>query len=179
MLFTLAVTNKQLLPFTLWTYCILHIFLQETQIRKLKLSLEPWREIVLYSNKVLLWEQKYYASALLTGIIKYYSTFCEVNLLWLSGITFLFTIILLADPSILTVISLTGLALTLADYFMPLILQSIFKPEMWSGDKQKEFEEICTNIILYKTKAELLLSSYCRMRVTNPKLVSVIFRFIF
>lgn len=91
----------------------------------------------------------------------------------------MFTIILFADPSILTVISLTGLALTLADYFMPLILQSIFKPEMWSGDKQKEFEEICTNIILYKTKAELLLSSYCRMRVTNPKLVSVIFSFIY
>lgn len=95
-----------------------------------------------------------------------------------SGITLLFTVILLANPSILTVISLTGLALTLADYFMPLILQSIFKPEMWSGDKQKEFEEICTNIILYKTKAELLLSSYSRMRVTNSKLVSIILRFI-
>ncbi|XP_066248002.1 ADP-ribosylation factor-like protein 6-interacting protein 1 [Euwallacea similis] len=124
----------------------------ETQIRKLKLSMEPWRELVLFTNKLLLWERNFYATGLLAGT------------------TVLFTLILFCDPNVLTIMSLIGIAITLSDYFMPIILSSVFKPETWTPEKQKEYEEICTNIILYKTKSQLLISSFCRMRVTNPKL---------
>ncbi|XP_066146272.1 ADP-ribosylation factor-like protein 6-interacting protein 1 [Euwallacea fornicatus] len=133
-------------------YKISPLLSMETQIRKLKLSMEPWRELVLFTNKLLLWERNFYATGLLAGT------------------TVLFTLILFCDPNVLTIISLIGIAITLSDYFIPIILNSVFRSETWTPEKQKEYEEICTNIILYKTKSELLISSFCRMRVTNPKL---------
>ncbi|KAF7286371.1 ADP-ribosylation factor-like 6 interacting protein 1 [Rhynchophorus ferrugineus] len=124
----------------------------DTQIRKLKLSMEPCRELVLQINSILLWEKQWHSTALLAGA------------------SFLFTILWLSDPNVLTVISLAGLVITVLDYCLPIILSTVFKSETWSSEKQKQYEEICTNIILYKTKAELLVSSYSRMRVTNPKM---------
>ncbi|XP_050313118.1 ADP-ribosylation factor-like protein 6-interacting protein 1 [Anthonomus grandis grandis] len=124
----------------------------ESQIRKLKLSLEPYRELMLHANKVVLWEKQWHS----TGI--------------LAATSVVFTIIWLQNPNMLSMVAFMGLLITIADCFMPTVLSSIYTVEMWSGEKQKEYEEICTSIILYKTKAELLMSSYWRMRVTNPKL---------
>lgn len=124
----------------------------ETQIRKLKLSLEPYRELILQINEILFWEKQWHSTALLAGT------------------SIIFTIIWLCNPNVLTILSLLGLIVTVGDYVLPIALSSLFKADIWTGEKQKEFEEVCTNIVLYKTKTELLVSSYCRMRVTNPKL---------
>lgn len=41
--------------------------LQEEQIRGLKINLEGWKEVVLYTQKVLIWEQNWHPTALLGG----------------------------------------------------------------------------------------------------------------
>lgn len=88
------------------------------------------------------------------------------------GVTVFFTLTWLSEPNLLTILALIGLILTISDYVLPSVIFSIFKNETWTDEKQSKYEEICTNIILYKTKLELLVTSYYRMRVTNPKLVS-------
>ncbi|KAJ8950407.1 hypothetical protein NQ318_003683, partial [Aromia moschata] len=124
----------------------------ESQIRKLKISMETWREVILKANEILLWEKQWHPTALI------------------GGCTVLFMLLWLFEPNILTVISLLGLVITVGDYILPSVISSIFKSELWTVEKQRQYEEICTNVILYKTKLELLISSYYRMRVTNSKL---------
>ncbi|XP_023013932.1 ADP-ribosylation factor-like 6 interacting protein 1 isoform X2 [Leptinotarsa decemlineata] len=124
----------------------------ESQIRKLRLSMEAYRELMLHGNSILLWEKQWHSSAII------------------GGCTVIFMLIWLSDPNILTILSLLGMLITLADYTLPMIISSIFKEDTWNNGKQKQYEDICTNIILYKTKFELLLDSYYRMRVTNPKM---------
>lgn len=124
----------------------------ESQIRKLRLSMEDYRELILNINSLLLWEKQWHPTAILTG--------CTV----------LFTLLWLSDPTVLTIISSIGLLLTIGDYVLPTVVASIFKNDNWNAHKQNEYEEICTNIVLYKTKFELLVTSYYRMRVTNSKM---------
>lgn len=88
-----------------------------------------------------------------------------------SATTAFFTFTWLCDLSFLTMLSLLGIFITLADYTLPLIVNSLFKNEHWSAHKQKKFDEFCTNVILYKTKTELSITTFYKMRVNNPKMV--------
>ncbi|XP_018561938.1 ADP-ribosylation factor-like protein 6-interacting protein 1 isoform X2 [Anoplophora glabripennis] len=124
----------------------------ESQIRKLRLSLETWREVILRINEIMLWKKQWYSTAIM------------------GGCTVMFMLIWLFEPNLLTIISLLGLVITVGDYVLPALIATLFKAEMWTSEKQTQYEEICTNIVLYKTKFELLLSSYYRMKVTNSKL---------
>ncbi|KAJ8915087.1 hypothetical protein NQ315_014342 [Exocentrus adspersus] len=124
----------------------------ESQIRKLRLSMETWREVILKANEVLLWKHQWHPTAMI------------------GGCTVVFMLLWLLEPNILTVVSLVGLFITIADYILPTLVSSLFKTEVWTSEKQSQYEEICTNIILHKTKLELLISSYYRMKVTNSKL---------
>lgn len=76
----------------------------------------------------------------------------------------------LANPNNLSILSVIGLIVTVADYIVPSLSTSIFKQE-FTEEQQQQYDDICTNIVLIKTKAELLLSSFFKMRVKNPKLV--------
>lgn len=85
----------------------------------------------------------------------------------------------LSEPSTLTIISLIGLFLTIGDYILPTIVYSLYKNEDWDRERQQKYEEICTNLIIFRTKLELLLTSYYRMRLTNPKLVRTVNNMIY
>lgn len=97
------------------------------------------------------------------------------RIIYISGCTVAFMLLWLSEPSTLTVVSIIGLIITTSDYILPKIVSSLYKNEDWDREKQQRYEEICTNIIIYRTKLELLLTSYYRMRVTNPKMVRVIY----
>ncbi|XP_019875468.1 ADP-ribosylation factor-like protein 6-interacting protein 1 isoform X2 [Aethina tumida] len=125
---------------------------EDAQIRRLKQSLEPLKELVVQANSVLLWEKDWHSSAIV------------------GATTAFFTFTWLCDPSFLTMLSLLGIFITLADYTLPLIVNSLFKNEHWSAHKQKKFDEFCTNVILYKTKTELSITTFYKMRVNNPKM---------
>jgi hypothetical protein len=80
----------------------------------------------------------------------------------------------LLDPSILTVVSVFGLCVTVSDYVIPSVASSFFKPEKWTARREKEFEELCTNIVLYKARLELTWSRYYKLKTTNRKLVRLL-----
>ncbi|XP_018336434.1 ADP-ribosylation factor-like protein 6-interacting protein 1 isoform X3 [Agrilus planipennis] len=125
---------------------------QELEIRKLKRTLENWREIVLPLSSVLKWEKNWYPGAVL------------------GGSTLLFLVLWLLDPSILTTFSLLGLTLTISDYLVPLLISSIYKPDSWTAKKEMEFEGICRSLVIYKTKLQFSLITYYKMRTDRPKL---------
>jgi hypothetical protein len=130
---------------------------QEAQIRKLKHGLENWKEIALQGKKVFIWERQWHPTALV------------------GGSTVLFMFLWLLDPSILTVVSVFGLCVTVSDYVIPSVASSFFKPEKWTARREKEFEELCTNIVLYKARLELTWSRYYKLKTTNRKLVRLLF----
>lgn len=86
--------------------------------------------------------------------------------------TIFFTLLWLLNPSVLSFISVFGLTVTICDYVVPLISRSLFKSDIWTDTEEKEYEDICTSIVLYKTKIRLSIDSYLRLRSTKPKIVS-------
>jgi hypothetical protein len=130
--------------------------LMEAQIRKLKHGLENWKEIALQGKKVFIWERQWHPTALV------------------GGSTVLFMFLWLLDPSILTVVSVFGLCVTVSDYVIPSVASSFFKPEKWTARREKEFEELCTNIVLYKARLELTWSRYYKLKTTNRKLYFIL-----
>lgn len=85
--------------------------------------------------------------------------------------TIFFTLLWLLNPSILSFVSIFGLTITICDYVVPIISRSLFKSGIWTDAEEKEYEDICTSIVLYKSKARLAIDSYFLLRTTKPKLV--------
>lgn len=77
----------------------------------------------------------------------------------------------LSEPSLLTTISVLGLIVTLADYLMPSVLASLCNGNNWSHGKEKQVDDICRTVILYKTKVECSCRSFYGMRTSRPKIV--------
>ncbi|EFA10290.2 ADP-ribosylation factor-like protein 6-interacting protein 1 isoform X1 [Tribolium castaneum] len=139
-------------PYETREYKFTYPSIMEAQIRKLRHGLENWREIILGAKRVLVWEKQWHPTAIV------------------GGSTILFTFLWLLDPSILTVFSVFGLVLTIFDYLIPSIGSSMFKPEMWTARKEQEYEEFCTNVILYKARLELSWARFYKMKSTNRKM---------
>jgi hypothetical protein len=102
------------------------------------------------------------------------SRLITITILVVVGSTVLFMFLWLLDPSILTVVSVFGLCVTVSDYVIPSVASSFFKPEKWTARREKEFEELCTNIVLYKARLELTWSRYYKLKTTNRKLVRLL-----
>lgn len=122
------------------------------QTIKMKNDLNHWKEIILFTKSVLLWDKQWYPEAII-GVP-----------------TIIFMLLWLSSPSVLTTVALIGLFVTLADYFVPILAVMYFKPELWSKAKDQEFEDICRNLIVYRTKLSFTIQSYFIMRITKPKL---------
>lgn len=78
----------------------------------------------------------------------------------------------LAEPSLLTTISVIGLIVTLTDYLLPTVLSTFITQENWTVAKEKEFEDVCRTVVLYKTKFSTVFHSFYLLRTTKPKIVS-------
>lgn len=101
----------------------------------MKHGLEESREIILLLNSVLKWEKSFYP-----GI-----TFGVISLAFL--------ILWSLDLSLLTLVSLIALIGSVLDYVFPIISKAVFKPENWTGVKEKSFEDACNEILNIKSKA--------------------------
>jgi len=107
---------------------------QTKQFNKLKHDLEEYRELILLLSSVLKWEKKFYP-----GII-------------FGAITFLFIVLWYLNLSLLTLVSVIGLATILIDYGYPIVSKVVFKPENWTGAQEKEFEEVVNGLLSVKLK---------------------------
>uniref|UniRef100_A0A1B6I0Y5 RETREG1-3/ARL6IP-like N-terminal reticulon-homology domain-containing protein n=1 Tax=Homalodisca liturata TaxID=320908 RepID=A0A1B6I0Y5_9HEMI len=125
---------------------------EKDNVKKLKRELEGWREIILQLHSVLLWENQWYPG-LVAGVS-----------------TAVFTLLWLLEPSLLTTVSFIGLLVTLLDYLVPTVCAGLYRPENWTGAKEKQFEEICRTLALCYSAASHQLQAFKELKVTSPKL---------
>ncbi|XP_065212809.1 ADP-ribosylation factor-like protein 6-interacting protein 1 [Planococcus citri] len=132
--------------------------------KKIKHSLENWREIVLPVYEVLLWKNIPLYPALIFGIS-----------------TIAFIIVILLDPTLLSFASSLALFLVLLDYFAPIVISKIFNPQSWTGPKEKKLDEICSNLACSYISVKSSVAYFCSLKETNPKLyyLPVIFGLLF
>ncbi|CAG9760598.1 unnamed protein product [Ceutorhynchus assimilis] len=119
---------------------------------KLMATMKPYRELILLLNRVLLWDKPWYSTAILAGS------------------SMVFTMIWLWNPNVMSIVGFMGIIATLLDFFLIPLQSFLFKRQMWTEEKQKEYQSICTNVIFYKVNAEQFMTSYYKMRVTKPKM---------
>ena len=103
---------------------------KEAQITRVRLTLDDWKEVLVLGKRVLDWEQPYHPG-LIFGIVTLH--FIVVNW-WL-------------EPSLTTLLSLTLLKLTVADYLLPVVGPKIFPMEHWGSRQEHEFNVICETIV--------------------------------
>lgn len=95
---------------------------------KLKHDLEAWREIVLVADTVFKWDKPAFA-----GIVAAIVTIGYILVWWM-------------DLSVLTLVSLIGIAIVVLDYGYPIVSRMIFRPENWTGAQEKRYEQTCREL---------------------------------
>lgn len=95
---------------------------------KLKHDLEAWREIVLLADTVFKWDKPAFA-----GIVAAIVTIGYILVWWM-------------DLSVLTLVSLIGIAIVVLDYGYPIVSRMIFRPENWTGAQEKRYEQTCREL---------------------------------
>lgn len=126
---------------------------QELKIKKLKRSLEGWREIILATQSILLWEKQWHPTAIL------------------GASSFIFFLLWLIDPSLLTTIAVIGLIATISDYLVPTMSSGLFRNDNWTGAHEKKLEDLCRMLVIYYTHMTTLMGSFYLMRTVRPKMV--------
>lgn len=120
--------------------------------RRVRDSMEGWREAVLAVDAFLGWKQEWHPAAIA------------------GTITAVFLTIWYTDPSLLTLLATIGLFLTLADFIGPKILDRIFKPESWTNEKEKNLEKVCHSVVSLGHLLSSLSYSLGTMKATSPML---------
>ncbi|XP_046688556.1 ADP-ribosylation factor-like protein 6-interacting protein 1, partial [Homalodisca vitripennis] len=127
-------------------------YLQD-HVKKLKRELEGWREIILQLHSPCCYGRTSGNPGLVAGVS-----------------TAIFTLLWLLEPSLLTTVSFIGLLVTLLDYLVPTVCAGLYRPENWTGAKEKQFEEICRTLALCYSAASHQLQAFKELKVTSPKL---------
>uniref|UniRef100_A0A8C9TPY3 ADP-ribosylation factor-like 6 interacting protein 1 n=1 Tax=Scleropages formosus TaxID=113540 RepID=A0A8C9TPY3_SCLFO len=99
------------------------------EISQLEEQLQGWGEVILAADQVLRWEKPWFPGALI------------------GAVTVLFTMVYYLDPSVLTGVSCSVMALCLADYLVPILAPKIFGSSKWTTEQQQRFHEICGNLV--------------------------------
>ncbi|XP_065557960.1 ADP-ribosylation factor-like protein 6-interacting protein 1 isoform X1 [Artemia franciscana] len=123
---------------------------QELRARKLKKSLEHWKEILLALQAALMWERPWSPFMLLTTVSGFFGAVVYFNL------------------SVLTTLSVLGLLITSLDWFIPLVAAAIRNPENWSGIEERKVESLCENIIIAQDEAVAFINALLAIRENRP-----------
>lgn len=122
----------------------------EDSVRTVRDGVEGWREAVLMADSVLGWDQEWHPAATA------------------GSLTVGFLTVWYLDPSLVTLLASIGLILTLADYLGPKILDLIFKPEMWSNEKERRLEAVCRSLVSLSHLLSSLSSYVSSTRAGSP-----------
>ena len=115
---------------------------KEARVTRVRLTLDDWKEVLVAGKRVLDWEQPYHPGVIFGGVTLYFLVvFC-----WL-------------EPSMTTLLSLTLLKLTIADYLMPFVAPKIFPMENWGSRQEHEFNVICEAIVNARKDVEETVQS--------------------
>lgn len=115
-------------PHALYSHSLWHRAQFTKNFNKLKHDLELWREAILLATSVLKWDKPVYAS--LVGV----------------AVTLGYIIIWYLDLSVLTLVSLLGIAAVVLDYAYPIVAGMVFRADAWSGAHEKRYEQVCREL---------------------------------
>ncbi|XP_077979854.1 ADP-ribosylation factor-like protein 6-interacting protein 1 [Glandiceps talaboti] len=124
---------------------------KDEEIERLEKSLHSWRYVLVQADKVLTWEKKPYPYILAAGV------------------TIKFLIICLLQPSILTSIALTIMALCLVDYLVPAVSSKYLQTNEWTPDQERQFQHVCIELVNDKRCIQDVVNSAKKLRQEKPK----------
>ncbi|XP_067136720.1 ADP-ribosylation factor-like protein 6-interacting protein 1 [Centruroides vittatus] len=128
----------------------------QDRVKTLKRHLEGWREILLPVNSVLMWEKSFYP-AILIGVT-----------------SFIFLLVWICEPSVLTTFALLGLLASILDYAVPLISASFFDANKWTGTEEQKFEDICRGLVYTRQCVQDIWDTSAQLKEAKPKVYFVV-----
>ncbi|KAH9635323.1 hypothetical protein HF086_017889 [Spodoptera exigua] len=123
---------------------------QEQQVKKLKRFLEGWRMAVLPLKSIMLWEQQWHPCAIV------------------GSVSFIFFLIWLMDLNSLATFAVVGLFLNFVDFIVPVICNSLYGANSWTGQHEKMYEDICKSIVVNYNKGLHNIQQFYSLRESSP-----------
>lgn len=90
--------------------------------------MEPWRNVIVQLDSVLVWEKNFYPAVIFVGV------------------SLFFLVLWAMDLSIITLLALAGLFGVLFDFLYPTVSRILFNPDEWSGKQEAQFEHIVNQL---------------------------------
>merc|ERR1711915_775158 len=123
---------------------------KKSSVKTLRRELEGWREVLVAVHSLLAWDKPFYP-----GIIA-------------GSSTFVFLLIWYYEPSLLTLFSLLGLLVTLADFLVPRVSGMILGSHSWSGQHERQYEEIVKSIASFSSCVSCCSSFFADAKKNRP-----------
>ncbi|XP_013114775.1 ADP-ribosylation factor-like protein 6-interacting protein 1 [Stomoxys calcitrans] len=101
---------------------------QKRAFNKMKHDLEPWRNLIVHVDALLVWEKNFYPAIIFAGVSIFFLA------LWAM------------DLSIITLMALAGLMGVLFDFLYPTISRVLFNADQWNGGQEARFETVVTQL---------------------------------
>ncbi|ODM95648.1 ADP-ribosylation factor-like protein 6-interacting protein 1 [Orchesella cincta] len=120
----------------------------------LKDRLTPCREICPFLLDLFIWRKETYP-IMIAGTV-----------------TSFFLVLWYLEPSVVTALSVLGLVVTVADFFLPLLSKTVSSSEDWSSEKEKKFSIFVNRIAYYSVQvwnSQVLLEDW---KKDHPNLYS-------
>lgn len=113
-------------------------------------ALTRWREVVIILDSILSWEKDWYPAVTAGFLTIFYLTLYGVS------------------PSMLTLISTIGFLFTLLDYLGPKLIDQMFSPHLWTGEKEKRLENVCRSGVNLSLLISSCFTSFSSLRTNSP-----------
>jgi len=119
---------------------------------QLKKSLTPYKQIIPNLHAFFTWKKQFYP------------------LLIFAYITFIYLLIWLLELSVLSTVSIAGVVVTAADFFLPGIIASFCDSSKWSEKDDEQFEHVCSELSNVLSKLCGYYSCWSEMRQSKSKI---------
>ncbi|XP_068228349.1 ADP-ribosylation factor-like protein 6-interacting protein 1 [Palaemon carinicauda] len=129
---------------------------KDQRVKTLRRELEGWREVLCAAYSVLIWEKNYYPA------------------ISVSTVTTLFLMVWYIEPSVLTLISVTGIIITVCDYLVPQVVPWIVGAHHWTGAHERRYEQIITSMASLCGMASSVTNTLKSMKESKPRVYFVV-----
>ncbi|KAL8619204.1 hypothetical protein ACOMHN_049986 [Nucella lapillus] len=123
---------------------------------QLKRDLDGWRIAFLPIRSLLTWEKPYYP-AIIFGVL-----------------TFVFALIWIIEPSVMTTFAVLGLVTIAADFIIPFVSPFIFPSVQWTGREQEQFEDACERLLHFRNHVSDCLRAMAILKHERPKIYVIL-----
>ncbi|XP_018006568.1 ADP-ribosylation factor-like protein 6-interacting protein 1 isoform X2 [Hyalella azteca] len=121
-------------------------------VKMLRRQLESWREVLVVLHSLLVWDKPFYPA------------------ITASSVSIAFLLVWYLDPSVLTLVSLAGLTITLADFLVPQVVPLVVGGHSWTGEQERRYEVIVNSIASAMDCFASSMASLTSLKASRPKI---------